>query len=90
MQELFILNETYEDWQNVTSKYIKESSFSLKVCQIKSRIFSLDINFFIFIKWVYNILDHKTETERIIYEDNDKINGFILLPGFRLKTNNKL
>lgn len=32
------------------------------------------------INWVYNILEHKQETERIIYEDEDDLNGFILLP----------
>lgn len=30
--------------------------------------------------WVYNILDHKAETDRILYEDQDPVNGFILLP----------
>lgn len=35
------------------------------------------------INWVYNILDHKTESERIVYEDPDKKNGFILLPDLK-------
>ncbi len=30
---------------------------------------------------MYNILEHKTEKERIIFEDSDPTNGFILLPG---------
>lgn len=29
---------------------------------------------------MYNILDHKKEADRIVYEDPDKTNGFILLP----------
>ena len=29
---------------------------------------------------VYNILEHKAETEKIIYEDTDPENGFILSP----------
>ena len=33
--------------------------------------------------WVYNILDHKKESERIVYEDPDAENGFILLPDFK-------
>lgn len=33
------------------------------------------------IEWVYNILDHKQESERILFEDEDDKNGFILLPG---------
>lgn len=35
------------------------------------------------LNWVYNILEHKTESERIIYEDPDPINGFILLPDMK-------
>ncbi|KAF4320120.1 hypothetical protein BBO99_00002449 [Phytophthora kernoviae] len=35
------------------------------------------------IEWVYNILDHKSETERIIYEDSHPRNGFVLLPDFK-------
>ena len=34
-------------------------------------------------EWVYNILDHKKETERIVYEDSDPETGFILLPDFK-------
>lgn len=34
-------------------------------------------------KWVFNILEHKTESERIIYEDPDTSNGFILLPDMK-------
>jgi m7GpppX diphosphatase len=33
--------------------------------------------------WVYNILDHKKETERIIVEDLDPKIGFVLLPDFK-------
>ncbi|ETL94483.1 hypothetical protein F442_07843 [Phytophthora nicotianae P10297] len=35
------------------------------------------------IEWVYNILDHKSETERVICEDADPRDGFILLPDFK-------
>ncbi|XP_035684402.1 m7GpppX diphosphatase-like isoform X1 [Branchiostoma floridae] len=35
------------------------------------------------IQWVYNILEHKTESERIVYEDPDKETGFILLPDMK-------
>ncbi|TMW56380.1 hypothetical protein Poli38472_006390 [Pythium oligandrum] len=35
------------------------------------------------IEWVYNILEHKTESERIVYEDTHPTNGFILLPDFK-------
>ncbi|CRK92696.1 CLUMA_CG006344, isoform A [Clunio marinus] len=33
--------------------------------------------------WVYNIIEHKQETERILYEDLDPKNGFILLPDYK-------
>ncbi|XP_057313843.1 m7GpppX diphosphatase-like isoform X2 [Hydractinia symbiolongicarpus] len=35
------------------------------------------------LNWVYNILDHKTETDRIVCEDPDKKTGFILLPDLK-------
>lgn len=30
--------------------------------------------------WVYNILDHKKEVDRIVFEDTDRPNGLVLLP----------
>ncbi len=39
--------------------------------------------YLLYLKWVYNILEHKTEEERIIYEDSDPVNGFILLPDMK-------
>jgi m7GpppX diphosphatase len=39
---------------------------------IKSEKFNID--------WVYNILSHEKESERIVYEDPDPVTGFILLP----------
>ena len=35
------------------------------------------------IDWVYNILEHKKESERIVYEDLDPETGFVLLPDFK-------
>ncbi|GLD93858.1 hypothetical protein PINS_up002463 [Pythium insidiosum] len=35
------------------------------------------------VEWVYNILEHKTESERIIMEDSDPKSGFILIPDFK-------
>ena len=32
------------------------------------------------LQWVYNILDHKAESDRIAFEDPDPQKGFILLP----------
>ncbi|GAO50989.1 scavenger mRNA-decapping enzyme DcpS [Saitoella complicata NRRL Y-17804] len=35
------------------------------------------------IQWVYNILNHTAETDRIVYEDTDPNTGFILLPDLK-------
>lgn len=31
------------------------------------------------IQWIHNILEHKAEQDRIVYEDEDKKNGFVLV-----------
>lgn len=62
-QEQFIVDESYEDWVNLTEPYIKKSAFNYQ--------------------WVYNILDHKKETERIVLEDTDPESGFVLLPDMK-------
>ena len=36
------------------------------------------------IDWVYNILEHKQEVERIVFENEDSLNGFILLPDLKM------
>ena len=38
---------------------------------------------FCIFQWVYNILEHKKEVERIAFEDTDPENGFILLPDLK-------
>ncbi|GJQ79703.1 hypothetical protein Trydic_g5850 [Trypoxylus dichotomus] len=35
------------------------------------------------LQWVYNILEHKCEADRILFEDPDPINGFVLLPDLK-------
>ncbi|XP_026212995.1 m7GpppX diphosphatase-like [Anabas testudineus] len=35
------------------------------------------------VQWVHNILEKKAEAERIVYEDPDPDNGFVLLPDFK-------
>ena len=39
--------------------------------------------YFCILQWVYNILNHKSETERIIFEDSDPETGFVLLPDIK-------
>lgn len=43
------------------------------------------------IQWVYNILEHKKEVDRIVFEDTDSETGFVLLPDLKwdgITTNN--
>ncbi|XP_008474762.1 m7GpppX diphosphatase isoform X1 [Diaphorina citri] len=35
------------------------------------------------VQWVYNILEHKSEVEKIVFEDSDKDLGFILVPDLK-------
>ena len=39
------------------------------------------------IDWVYNILEHKKETERIVFEDSDLETGFVMLPDLKWDQN---
>ena len=48
---------------------------SLVLPHIQAQQFSL--------QWVYNVLEHKKEVERIIFEDPDPETGFILAPDFK-------
>lgn len=36
------------------------------------------------VQWVYNVLNKRAEAERIIYEDPDPQNGFILAPDIKV------
>ncbi|KAJ8964104.1 hypothetical protein NQ314_005129 [Rhamnusium bicolor] len=35
------------------------------------------------LQWVYNILEHKSEVERIVLEDVDPDNGFVMVPDLK-------
>lgn len=41
------------------------------------------LSLFLVSQWVYNILDHKKESDRIAFEDPCQENGFILLPDLK-------
>ncbi|XP_053547150.1 m7GpppX diphosphatase [Bombina bombina] len=62
-QEVYLINESGEDYRSITLPFIEAQSFS--------------------IQWVYNILEKKAEADRIIYENPDPSNGFILIPDFK-------
>nr|DBA16621.1 TPA: hypothetical protein GDO54_003999 [Pyxicephalus adspersus] len=62
-QEVYLIQESGEDYKNITLPFIQAQSFS--------------------IQWVYNILEKKAEADRIVYENADPENGFVLLPDFK-------
>lgn len=62
-EELAFIEETPEDYENITKPYILSRQFS--------------------IQWVYNILEHKAEADRIIVEDTDPDIGFVLVPDLK-------
>ncbi|XP_059495034.1 m7GpppX diphosphatase [Stegostoma tigrinum] len=66
-QEMYLVNETAEDYKTITNPYLESHTFS--------------------IQWVYNILEKKAEADRIIYENPDPQDGFLLIPD--LKWNQK-
>lgn len=35
------------------------------------------------VDWLYNVLEHKTEQDRIVIEDMDPVTGFMLLPDLK-------
>ncbi|XP_053969581.1 m7GpppX diphosphatase [Anastrepha ludens] len=71
--------EKHIEKYSITQKYLitetPELYEQLTLPYITSSHFSLD--------WVYNILEHRQETERIVYEDSDPETGFVLLPDLK-------
>ena len=42
------------------------------------------------IDWVFNILDHKKESETIVVEDDDPDTGFVMVPDYKVLWNSRL
>ena len=40
--------------------------------------------------WIYNILDHKKESETIVVEDDDPDTGFVMVPDYKVLWNSRL
>ncbi|KFP88671.1 m7GpppX diphosphatase, partial [Apaloderma vittatum] len=66
-QEVHLIRETREDYENVTLPFIQSQSFS--------------------VQWVYNILEKKAEADRIVHENPDPRDGFVLVPDFKWNQN---
>ncbi|KAI5624523.1 m7GpppX diphosphatase [Silurus asotus] len=62
-QEVFLVEETEEDYQSITRPYIITKGLS--------------------VEWVNNILEKKSEADRIIFDDPDPQFGFVLIPDFK-------
>ncbi|XP_020142387.1 m7GpppX diphosphatase isoform X2 [Microcebus murinus] len=62
-QDLRLIQETGEDYRNVTLPHLESQSLS--------------------IQWVYNILDKKAEADRIVFENPDPLDGFVLIPDLK-------
>lgn len=75
----------YPSTEKHINKYVQQSIFvidetpdiyqNVTLPHLEKEQFSID--------WVYNILDHKSEVEKIIFEDLDPKTGFIMLPDYK-------
>lgn len=82
VQNLYIVDETPEIYKNITLPHLVGEQFDLQVlCKSCALLLFYD-NRFCF-QWVYNILEHKSESERIVFEDPNPETGFILLPDLK-------
>lgn len=91
-QEFYFCIETAAIFKSIVRPHFQTKNFSLQVC--KGLIFEAGhrfVNFFrvtyfirkFYFQWVYNILEHKKEADRIVFEDSDDSNGFIMLPDLK-------
>uniref|UniRef100_W8B4G5 m7GpppX diphosphatase n=1 Tax=Ceratitis capitata TaxID=7213 RepID=W8B4G5_CERCA len=71
--------EKHIEKYSITQKYLIAETPALyeqlTLPYITNSQFSLD--------WVYNILEHRQETDRIVYEDSNPEKGYILLPDLK-------
>ena len=66
-QKITAVAESRNDYNCITKPFLET--------QLETNVFD--------IQWVYNILDHKKEEDRIIFEDPNKETGFVLLPDMK-------
>ncbi|XP_033121717.1 m7GpppX diphosphatase-like [Anneissia japonica] len=71
--ERHILKYTAQNINLISETY--DDYVNITLPYLKSRQFS--------VQWVYNILDKSAEAERIVFEDEDKEKGFVLLPDMK-------
>lgn len=76
--------ESFPTWQATTfCLWFHGSSLHKRknVINLPNAIFRSSLKFIL--QWVYNILEKKAEVERIVFEDEDPVTGFVLLPDIK-------
>lgn len=83
----YTIEETNDVYENITLPHILKRQLGLQVrnwviatCCISCAVL---FNVFVFFQWVYNILERKSETERVVYENTHPSDGFVLLPDLK-------
>ncbi|KJH40381.1 scavenger mRNA decapping enzyme [Dictyocaulus viviparus] len=71
--------------EKIIAKYRQEEKFIINETAEDYRTITMEYikNFQMDLKWVYNILSKESEADRIIFEDPDPYNGFILSPDIK-------
>ncbi|XP_055015534.1 m7GpppX diphosphatase [Boleophthalmus pectinirostris] len=67
--------QKYQRQESFLLEETAEDYYSITLPHIEEQRFSL--------QWVYNILEKKAESDRILFEDPDPNTGFVLLPDFK-------
>lgn len=66
-KSVWIIKESKEDYETITRPMIDS--------QFEKKVFNLN--------WIYNILDGKAEKEKVLYNDPDPVNGFVIVLDFK-------
>lgn len=69
------------------SEYALIHELGLNVPEVLGFFLCWFINCVFLFQWVYNILEKKAETDRIIHENPDPRDGFVLVPDFKWNQN---
>ncbi|VDM61971.1 unnamed protein product [Angiostrongylus costaricensis] len=78
-------NDIYGSYNAIVAKYRQEEKFIINETAEDYRTITVEYieKFQMDLKWVYNILSKECEAERILFEDPDPYNGFILAPDIK-------
>lgn len=82
-QQVHLIQETPELYKSITLRNLEKRQFSLEVSKSYCPSIKFLLQPFLPFQWVYNILEHKKEVDRIVFEDPDDDLGFVLLPDLK-------